>query len=125
MLKFKKKGLFVDISEFSILAVRTSGYETPIVVEEVAVFPVESDYSLKDVRAFFGQRVDIKGGNYAAKCGISPKDRFVHYHEVESGVPHPQRSKTRNAVLLRSKPMSPHSNAKMRHWVIATTVSLR
>ena len=86
MLKFKKKGLFVDISEFSILAVRTSGYVAPIVVEEVAVLPVESDYSLKDVRAFLEQRVDLKGGNYEAICGIYPKDRFVRYHEVDSGV---------------------------------------
>ena len=86
MLKSKKKGLFVDISEFSILAVRTSGYKAPIIVEEVANFSVESDYSSKDVRSFLGRLVDFKGGNYEANCGIYPKDRFVRYHEVESGV---------------------------------------
>lgn len=86
MLKSKKKGLFVDISEFSILAVRTSGYEAPIVIEEVAEFPIQKDYSPKDVRAFLEELVDLKGGNFIANCGIYPAGRFIRYHEVESGV---------------------------------------
>ena len=86
MLKSKKKGLFIDISEFSILTVRTSGYEAPIFIEEIANFPLENDYSLKDIRAFLGRQVEIKGGNYPATCGIYPTDRFVCYHEAESGV---------------------------------------
>ncbi len=86
MLKSKKKGLFVDISEFSILAVRTSGYEAPIVIEEIAEFPIEKDHNPKDVRAFLEELVDIKGGNYIANCGIYPAERFICYHEVESGV---------------------------------------
>lgn len=86
MLKSKNKGLFVDISEFSILAIRTSGYEAPIIVEEVVDFPMEGDCSAEDVRAFWGQLVDIKNGNYLTNCGIYPKERFIRYHEVDSGV---------------------------------------
>lgn len=86
MLKSKKKGLFVDFSEFSILAARTSDYEAPIVIEEIADFPIESDFDAKMVRNFFGQLVDNKGGNYAANCGVYPKGRFVRYHEVDSAV---------------------------------------
>ncbi|MGK0176937.1 MAG: hypothetical protein ACI91V_000810, partial [Lentimonas sp.] len=101
MLRSKNKGLFVDISEFSILAARTSGYEASMVIEEVADFPVESDCRLKDVRAFLEQLVDIKGGNYVANCGVYPKDRFIRYHEVDSGV----RLKNQNALekLLQSE----------------------
>lgn len=86
MLKSKKKGLFVDISEFSILAAKTSGYEAPMFVEEVADFLVESDHRSKDIGSFLGECVDLKGGNYEAICGIYPKGYFIRYHEVESGV---------------------------------------
>ena len=100
MLKSKNKGLFVDISGISILAVRTSGYEAPMIVEEVADFSMESDYNAEDVRAFLGQLVDIKSGNYLANCGIYPKERFLRYHEVDSGV----RLKNHNVLrkLLQS-----------------------
>ncbi len=94
MIKSKKKGLFVDISEFSVLAVRTSGYEGPIIVEEAIDFPIESGYKSEDIRSFLGKCVDIKSGNYEAICGIYPKDRFICYHEVESGV------RLKNQILL-------------------------
>ena len=86
MFKPKNKGLFVDISGFSILAVRTSGYETPMTVEKVADFSMDRNSNAENIRAFLGQLVDIKGGNYLAHCGIYPKDRFIRYYEVESGV---------------------------------------
>ena len=77
MLKSKRKGLFVDISEFSVLAVRTSGYEVPMVVEDFADLPVEKDHSLDKIRAFLGKYVDLKGGNYESICGVHPKSRFI------------------------------------------------
>ncbi len=86
MLRSNNKGLFVDISEFSILAARTSGYKAPVTIEAVSDFPVEGDYTAKDMRAFLGELVDVKKGNYAAYCGVYPENRFVRYHEVESGV---------------------------------------
>ena len=85
MLKPKTKGLFIDVSEFSILAVRTSSYKLPIVVEEVAEFRIEADCSAEDVRAFLEQFVDFKGASYfVSRCGVYPKGRFLRYFEAES-----------------------------------------
>ncbi|CAA6691629.1 MULTISPECIES: hypothetical protein [unclassified Lentimonas] len=85
MLKPKTKGLYIDVSEFSILAVRTSGYKLPIVVEEVAELPIAADCHPDDVRAFLEQLVDFKGASYyVARCGVYPKGRFLRYYEAES-----------------------------------------
>ena len=85
MLKPKTKGLFIDVSEFSILAVRTSSYKLPIVVEEVAEFRIEADCSAEDVRAFLEQFVDFKGASYfVSRCGVYPKGRFLRYFEAET-----------------------------------------
>ncbi len=85
MLKPKTKGLYIDVSEFSILAVRTSGYKLPIIVEEVAELPIATDCHPDDVRAFLEQLVDFKGANYyVSRCGVYPKDRFLRYYEAES-----------------------------------------
>ena len=84
MLKPKTKGLFIDVSEFSILAVRTSGYKLPIVVEEVAELPISGDCQPEDVRAFLEQLVDFKGASYfVSRCGVYPKDRFLRYYQAE------------------------------------------
>ena len=83
--KPKAKGLYIDVSEFSILAVRTSGYKLPIVVEEVAEFPIAADCHPEDVRAFLEQLVDFKGASYyISRCGVYPKDRFLRYYEAET-----------------------------------------
>jgi hypothetical protein len=85
MFKPKTKGLFIDISEFSILAVRTSGYKHPMVVEGVAEFPMTLDCCADEVRAFLGQFVDFKGVNYyVSRCGVYPKGRFLFCYEAES-----------------------------------------
>ena len=85
MLNPKTKGLFIDVSEFSILAVRTSGYKLPIVIEEVAELPMSQDCHPEDVRAFLEQLVDFKGASYfVSRCGVYPKDRFLRYYEAES-----------------------------------------
>ena len=85
MLKSKTKGLYLDVSEFSILAARTSGYKLPMVIEEVAEFPIKDDSSAEAVRAFLEQLVDFKGGSYfVSRCGVYPENRFLRYFEVES-----------------------------------------
>ncbi len=85
MFKPKSKGLFVDVSEFSILAARTSGYKLPMEVEEIAELRLEPDQDPQEVRAFIEQLVDFKGGGYfVSRCGVYPEGRFVRYFEAES-----------------------------------------
>jgi len=85
MLSPKTKGLFVDLSEFSILAARTSGYRIPLVIEELAEFPLNSDHSAEEIREFFEQLVDFKGSGYfVSRAGVYPEGRFVRYYEAES-----------------------------------------
>lgn len=85
MLKPKNKGLFVDISEFSILAARTSGFKVPIVIEEIAEFPFKPDQDIAEVREFFQNLVDYRGTSYfVSRCGVYPGGRFVRYFEAES-----------------------------------------
>lgn len=81
----KTKGLFVDISEFSILAARTSGYKIPMVIEELAEYPLGSNDSREEIREFFEQVVDFNGsGYYVSRTGVYPEGRFVRYYEAES-----------------------------------------
>lgn len=85
MLNPKTKGLFVDVSEFSILAARTSGYKIPIVIEELAEFPLSAEDSSAEIRDFFEQLVDFKGGGYfVSRTGVYPEGRFVRFYEAES-----------------------------------------
>jgi hypothetical protein len=85
MLNPKTKGLFVDFSEFSILAARTSGYKIPMVIEELAEYPLSSDVSSVEIRNFIEQLVDFKGGNYfVSRTGVYPEGRFVRFYEAES-----------------------------------------
>ena len=85
MLKSKAKGLFIDISEFSLLGIRTSGYKFPIKIEQIEDFPITGDFRSDDVRAFLEKLIDFRGNKYhVARCGIYPKSRFVYYYETES-----------------------------------------
>ena len=85
MLNPKTKGLFVDISEFSILAARTSGYKIPMVIEELAEFPLGAEDSAGEIREFFENLVDFRGSGYfVSRCGVYPDGRFVRYYEAES-----------------------------------------
>ena len=86
MLKPKTKGLFIDISEFSILAARTSSDKLPMVIEEIAELPLQStSHDPETVRAFFEQLVDFKGNSYfVGHCGVYPEERFVRYYEAET-----------------------------------------
>ena len=85
MLKPKTKGLFVDVSEYSILAARTSGYKLPMVVEEIKELPLSGGESPEVIRDFLEEIVDFKGAAYyVARCGVYPEGRFVRYYEAES-----------------------------------------
>lgn len=85
MLKPKFKGLYVDISEFSILAARTSGYKIPMVIEELVEYPLSSDVSAEEIRKLFESLVDFRGSSYfVSRCGVNPEGRFVRYYEAET-----------------------------------------
>lgn len=85
MLKPKTKGLFVDVSEYSILAARTSGYKLPMVVEEMAEFPLKANQDPEEIKDFFQELVDFRGSKYfVSRCGVYPEGRFVRYYEAES-----------------------------------------
>lgn len=85
MLKSKTKGLFLDISEYSVLAARTSGYKLPFVVEELKELPLDSHVTADDLRAFFEELVDFQGAAYfVSRCGVYPQQRMVRFYEVES-----------------------------------------
>lgn len=85
MLNPKSKGLFVDISEFSILAARTSGFKIPMVIEEVAEHSLSSDDGPEEIRDFLEQLVDFRSNSYyVSRCGVYPEGRFVRYYEAES-----------------------------------------
>lgn len=85
MLKSKTKGLFVDISEYSILAARTSGYKLPMVIEEIAELPVKAEQDPKEIEDFLQGLVNYRGASYfVSRCGVYPEGRFVRYYEAES-----------------------------------------
>lgn len=85
MLKSKTKGLFLDISEYAVLAARTSGYKLPIVVEELKELSLDEVSGPDDIRAFVEELVDFKGGGYfVSRCGVYPDERMVRFYEAES-----------------------------------------
>ncbi|NBB79350.1 MAG: hypothetical protein GVY36_07890 [Verrucomicrobia bacterium] len=85
MLNPKVKGLFLDVSDFSVLAARTSGFKLPLTVEAVDEYILSGSDSAEDIRSFLESLVDFKKSNhFISRCGVYPEGRFVHYHEVES-----------------------------------------
>lgn len=90
MFKPKTKGLFVELSEFSVLAARTSGYKLPMVIEALEEFPLKPDQDMRELREFFEGFVDFKGASYfVSRCGVYPEGGFVRFYETEV----PNRSK--------------------------------
>lgn len=85
MFTQKNKGLFVDVSEFAVLAARTSGYKLPVTIEEIGELPLKDGQDPAEVREFLEGFVDFKGNSYiVARCGVYPEDRFVRFFEAES-----------------------------------------
>lgn len=85
MLKSKTKGLFLDISEFSILAARTSGYKRPITIEDVIEIPIQQVVGPEEIKAELEEFVDFQGGEYfVSVCGVYPESRFIRYFEADN-----------------------------------------
>ena len=85
MFKSQSQGLFVDISEFTILVAKTSGYSRPMVIEEIKKFPLEAGQAAEEVRTFLEGVVDFNGRDYyVSRCGVLPEGSFVRYYEAES-----------------------------------------
>lgn len=85
MLKKKTKGLYLDVSEFSILAARTSGYKLPMVIEELSEIPLKDGQDATEIRAQIEELVDFHGAEYfVTRCGVYPASRFVRFFEAET-----------------------------------------
>lgn len=85
MLNPKNKGLFLDISDFAVLAAKTSGYKPPLVVEGLDEYVLSGGDEADDIRSFLEGLVDFHGSSYyVSRCGVYPDGRFVHFHEAES-----------------------------------------
>lgn len=85
MLKPKTKGLFVDISEYSVLVARTTGFKLPMVIEEVKELPLAGGQTVEEIRDFLATIVDLKGAPfYVARCGVYPEERFLRFFEADS-----------------------------------------
>ena len=100
MFSSKSKGLFVEFSEYSILAAVTSGLEPPFVVESLHECPGGEDS--ESVRAFIDGLRWKKAGTYMkGRCGVYPKSRFLRRTTLES----PAKAKQPNffAELLNSQ----------------------
>jgi hypothetical protein len=77
------KGLFVDLSEFSVLAARTSGFGQPMVIEELA--EKELGDSPDELASFIDGFVEANVKGYAiARCAVYPNNRFARFYEAES-----------------------------------------
>jgi len=85
MLKSKTKGLYIDVSEFSILAAKTSGYKLPIVIEDLTEIMIKPGQDPEDIRAELEEFIDFNGNDYlVSRCGVYPDSRFVRFFEAES-----------------------------------------
>lgn len=83
MLQQKTKGLFLEISDFAILAGVTSGFDAPLTIERLEECPADADAD--KLRAFVRGLVEGKGRQYLqARVGIYPKSRFAKRHTLEN-----------------------------------------
>lgn len=83
MLTKKSKGLFFEVSEFSVLAAITSSLDAPFTVESIQESP--HDDNADKVRGFVAGLSDDKSRGYIhGHCGIYPKSRFVRRTTLDS-----------------------------------------
>ncbi len=76
MLKTKGKGLYVDFSEYGILAARTTGFKAPIHVEKLTERSMTDDP--EETAEFFREFAELAGGTYVqSHIGVYPNQRFV------------------------------------------------
>ena len=85
MLQSKNKGLFVEFSEFSVLAARTNGFKLPMEIQAIAEHPLDRKAEHESVKAFLDDFAGTKDGTYTiARCGVYPEGRFIRLYEAES-----------------------------------------
>lgn len=78
----KQKGLFVEVSEYAILAAQTSALNPPFVIESLEVAPAEKpekvDAFIKEVSQF-----NKTSGYVRGYCGVYPRHRFFKRHTID------------------------------------------
>lgn len=82
MLKPSKKGLFVELSEYSLLAARTSRLKPPFAIEAV------EECSFKDeeqIQSWIYNFMGLNKGQFCdSVCGVYPSNRFIRRASLES-----------------------------------------
>lgn len=83
MFQRKGKGFFVDLSEFTVLAARTSSFGQPMVIEELGELELGGNEG--DVAGFFRGVCEPNAKNFTiARCAVYPDNRFSRFFEAES-----------------------------------------
>ncbi len=83
MLVPKTKGVFVEVSDFSILAAVTSTLTPPFRIESLQECPV--DVELEQIQEFIGGLAEVKARGYlTGHCSVYPKSRFIRRTTLES-----------------------------------------
>jgi hypothetical protein len=78
----KRKGIYIEQSEFSFLVARTSSPQPPFTIEAMGELPLDSGAT---GAALFGGLADFGSNPYLqAICGVHPPKGFVFLHELES-----------------------------------------
>jgi hypothetical protein len=77
-----RKALFLEISEYSVLAARTSGQEPPFTIEEVREIPTGST---DDLAVMVSEMMSLTAGQYAhSVVGVYPTGRFVRRSTMDN-----------------------------------------
>jgi len=77
-----RKVLFLEVSEYSVLAARASSLEPPLVIEAVKEIPTGT---VDELAAMVSELMDIPSGQYAqAVASIYPLNRFVRRGTMEN-----------------------------------------
>lgn len=92
MFKPKTANIFLDWSEYSILAAKTVSFAEPLTVEALNELPIADKDQLDD---FVRELLGTKKGQYAiGRCGIHPTNRFIRRCSLENP------NKARDPVFL-------------------------
>jgi len=77
-----RKALFLEISDYSVLAARTSGIEPPFAIEELKEIPAGS---VDDVATLVSEMMTLPTGQYAhTVASVYPNSRFVRRAQMEN-----------------------------------------
>jgi hypothetical protein len=77
-----RKTLYLEISEYSVLAARTSGLEPPLVIEEVREIPAGP---VDDLAVMVSEMMSLTAGQYAhSVVGVHPAGRFVRRSTMDN-----------------------------------------